>query len=156
ALPSGRKAGTPNHAARDAELVRAMHRGRSRPTRSCGEPPRHLTDAASTATPFLRRRDLDAFLLAGIRHIADGGPLYVAPPAPIVELGSPVHRAAIVPHHEIVDPPAMGIDELPLRRVRGQLIDQCATLVLGHAEDPTGVRREVERFAPGFRDRAHE
>ena len=68
---------------------------------------------------FLRRRDLDAFLLAGIRHVADGGPLYVAPPAQIIELGSPVHRAAIVPHYEIVDPPAMGIDELPLRRVRG-------------------------------------
>ena len=67
---------------------------------------------------FLGRRDLDAFLLAGIRHVADG-PLYVAPPAQIVELGSPVHRAAIVPHYEIVDPPAMGIDELPLRRVRG-------------------------------------
>ena len=68
---------------------------------------------------FLRRRDLDAFLLAGIGHIADGGALHVALPAQIVELGSPMHRTAIVPHDEVVDPPAMGIDELPLRRVRG-------------------------------------
>jgi hypothetical protein len=52
ALPSGRKAGTPNHATRDAEFVRAVHRGRIRPTRSCGEPPRHLSAAVSAAMPF--------------------------------------------------------------------------------------------------------
>src|SRR5262249_44214007 len=30
------------------------------------------------------------------------------------------------------------------------------TLMLGHAEEPPRVRREEERFSPGFWDRAHD
>jgi len=33
-----------------------------------------------------------------------------------------VHRAAVIPHHQIVHAPAVGINELPLGRMRDQLI----------------------------------
>jgi hypothetical protein len=65
----------------------------------------------------LRGRDLDTFLLAGICNVGNGSALYVALPAQIVELGPAVHRTAIVPHDEVVYPPAMGVNELPLCRV---------------------------------------
>ena len=47
---------------------------------------------------------------------------HVALPAQIVELGPAVHRTAIVPHDEIIHPPAMGVNELPLCRVRSPLV----------------------------------
>jgi hypothetical protein len=46
-----------------------------------------------------------------------------------------VKCAAVVPHDEVVHAPAVGIDELALRRVRQQLVDQGASLGLAHAED---------------------
>src|SRR5271166_7140497 len=85
----------------------------------------------------LRGRDRDAFLLAGACNIADRGALHVAFPAQVVEFGSPVHGAAVVPHHEIAHAPAMRVDELALGRVRHELVDQSATLGIGHAEDTT-------------------
>ena len=66
---------------------------------------------------YLRGRDLDTFLLAGICNVGNGSALYVALPAQIVELDPAVHRTAIVPHDEVVYPPAMGVNELPLCRV---------------------------------------
>jgi len=105
--------------------------------------------------PVLGGRNLDAFLLAGICHIADGGALHIALPAQIVEFGSAVHGAAIVPHHEIMHPPAMRVDELPLRRMGDQLIDERAAFRLRHAKDAAGVRGEVKRLSSGFRIGAH-
>ena len=64
---------------------------------------------------LLRRRDSDAFLLARVGHVRDGSALHVALPAQIVEIGSPVHGAAIIPDDQIMNPPAMRIDELALR-----------------------------------------
>jgi hypothetical protein len=55
-----------------------------------------------------------------------------------------------------VYPPAVRIDELPLCRVRDQLLDQRTALGLRHAEDAARVRGEVERLAAGLRDRADE
>ena len=78
----------------------------------------------------LRRRDPDAGLLAGIGDVADSGALHVALPAQIVEVGAAVHGAAIVPDHQIVDAPAMGIDELALGGVRNELLDQRAAVRL--------------------------
>ncbi len=75
--------------------------------------------------------DRDAFLLAGISHVADRGALHVALPAQIVELGAAVHGAAIVPDDEIVDAPAMGVDELPLRGVGDEFVDQRTPLGSG-------------------------
>jgi hypothetical protein len=65
----------------------------------------------------------DFFLLTGVGHVENGGTLHVAFPPQIVEIGTAVHGAAIVPHDEIVHSPPMGIDELPLSRVDHKLID---------------------------------
>jgi hypothetical protein len=62
-------------------------------------------------------------LLAGICNIAHRSALHVALPTQIIELGSAVHRTAIVPHDEVVYPPAMAVNELPLRRVCDELIN---------------------------------
>src|SRR4029450_3081126 len=77
---------------------------------------------------YLRGRDLDAFLLAGICNVGNCSALYVALPAQIVELSSAVHRTAVVPHDEVGYPPAMGVNEWPLRRVPDELINQRPTL----------------------------
>src|SRR5215469_18182318 len=55
-----------------------------------------------------------------VRH---GGAHHVAFPAQIVEGRAAMHGAAVVPHHEVARAPAMGVDELPLRRVPNQLIE---------------------------------
>ena len=87
---------------------------------------------ASDDRPFLRLPqtghalgggDFDSFLLTGVGHVGSGGTLHVAFPPQIVEIGIPVHGAAIVPHDEIVHPPPMGVDELALSRVGDKLID---------------------------------
>jgi hypothetical protein len=57
---------------------------------------------------MLRCCDLDTFLLAGICNVANRSALHVALPAQIIKLGSAMHRIAIVPHDEVVYPPAMG------------------------------------------------
>jgi len=43
------------------------------------------------------------------------------------------------PHDEIVYSPAMGVNELPLRRMCEELINQCATFMLRHAKDSVCV-----------------
>jgi hypothetical protein len=97
---------------------------------------RHTSPFGDVWEGYLRGGDLDTFLLAGICNVGNGSALYVALPAQIVELGSAVHRTAIVPHDEVVYPPAMGVNELPLGRVPDELINQRTTLALGHAKDP--------------------
>jgi hypothetical protein len=62
-----------------------------------------------------------------------------------------VHGAAVVPDDEIVDAPAVRIDELPLRGVGEEFFDQRAAVRFGHAENSPGVRRQIERLATGFR-----
>ena len=59
--------------------------------------------------------------------------MHVALPAQIVVVGAAMHRAAIIPHDEIVQAPAMGVNELALRGVRDQSIDKRGTGGLGHA-----------------------
>ena len=80
--------------------------------------------------PILRRRDANACLLAGVGDIAHRGALHVAFEPQIVEIGAAVHGAAVVPDDEVVHAPAMGVDELPLRGVRHQFIDQRAAFGL--------------------------
>ena len=88
---------------------------------------------------LLRRRDSDALLLARVRDVGNGRALHVALPAQVIELGSTVHRAAIVPNDQVVDAPAMRVNELTLGGVRDELVDQCAAIVLGHTEDAARV-----------------
>src|SRR6476660_8229006 len=139
-----------------AEAASAIWIWRSRPPRhwvllvlssassaiSIGPSLTSLEQLAITARPaagLLRGFDSEAFLLARICNVADGGALHVALPAQVVELRSTVHRAAIVPNDQVVDAPAMRVNELTLRGVRDELVDQCATIVLGHSEDAARV-----------------
>jgi hypothetical protein len=62
---------------------------------------RHTSPFGGVWGGYLRGGDLDTFLLAGICNVGNGSALYVALPAQIVELGSAVHRTAIVPHDEV-------------------------------------------------------
>jgi hypothetical protein len=41
-----------------------------------------------------------------------------------------VHGAAVVPDDEVVHTPAVGVDELPLRGVGDELVDQRAAVLL--------------------------
>ena len=63
-------------------------------------------------------------MLAGIGDVGHRGALHVAFPAQVIEFGSAMHGAAIVPDHQVVDTPAMRVDELPLGRVRYESIDR--------------------------------
>ncbi len=50
----------------------------------------------------------------------------------------------------------MGIDELPLRGVVDQLLQELLGLRLGHAADRAGVAREVEAHAVAVLQSAHQ
>ena len=54
-------------------------------------------------------------------------------------------RAAIVPHHQIADPPAMLVNEAWLGCKNGQLFEKGATLVCGPSDDVRRMRSEIER-----------
>src|SRR5262245_49298635 len=85
--------------------------------------------------------------LAGVADVRHRSPLHVALPAQLVVVGAAMQGATVVPHDEIVQTPAMGIDELPLRRVRHQLVEQPGRFVLGQADHAHGVRGGVQRAA---------
>jgi len=67
-----------------------------------------------------------------------------------------VHGGAVVPHHEVADPPLVRVDELALGRGFGQVQQQRLGLGLGHAEDRARMRGEIDRFAPRARVHAHQ
>src|SRR5688572_6371388 len=101
------------------------------------------------------RGDRHAFLLATVRDVADRHPRQVAHVAQVVVLGAAVHRAAVVPHDELVRAPAVRVDELALRHVGDHLVDQLPAVLVAHAVDASRVRGDIERLAAGLRDRAH-
>jgi lipid A 3-O-deacylase len=73
-----------------------------------------------------------------------------------VEAARPVHRGAVVPDHQVVDPPLVCVNEPVLGRELGQIAQEHAGLGDGPAHDGAGVRRQEQRFAPGDRMRAHQ
>jgi hypothetical protein len=50
-----------------------------------------------------------------------------------------MHGGAVVPDHQVVDPPLMGVGELGLRRVFGQVADEGACLGHRPADDGADV-----------------
>src|SRR4051812_10620206 len=72
------------------------------------------TIAGSTGGPASFGGDGQAHLLAGRRHVGNRGAAHVALVALVVEVEAAMHGAAVVPHHQVVDPPAMAVDELAL------------------------------------------
>ena len=67
----------------------------------------------------------------------------------IVEGTRAVHRAAVVPDHQIVQAPGVAIHELALRGVLGQIADQRHRLGARPAVDGADVRGQVDASAPG-------
>ena len=67
-----------------------------------------------------------------------------------------MHHGAVVPHHQVADPPRVPVDELALRRVLEQLAQQHAALGQRHAGDPRGVDADEKQFAFRSRVRAHQ
>src|SRR5437762_476851 len=59
-----------------------------------------------------------------------------------------MHRAAVVPDHEVADGPALPVDELRLGGEGDELFDQRPPLLHRPADDVRGVRGEVEAGAP--------
>ncbi len=72
---------------------------------------------------------------------------HIAHLAQIVEAARAMHGGAIVPHHQIVRAPGMGIDEAGLRRVLHEVADEGARLGCGPANDATDMRRQVKRMS---------
>src|SRR5262249_61831801 len=99
-----------------------LHRGLDRLTYRAT---RHTasTDRVSGAACAASQSALARAYATLLRSQANRSALHVALPAQIIELGSTVHRTAIVPHAEVAYPPAMGVNELPLRRVCDELIN---------------------------------
>src|SRR5438270_4828325 len=62
-----------------------------------------------------------------------------------------VKEAAIVPHHQIADAPAVGIYELRLCGVLQQGVEERPSFRFGHPEYVRGVIAEIERLSPGLR-----
>ena len=67
-----------------------------------------------------------------------------------------MHRVAVVPDHQVADPPFVAVDELPLRRVLVQVGEQQPALRHRPADDVRGVRRQVQRLAARSRVPPHQ
>jgi hypothetical protein len=82
--------------------------------------------------------------------------LDVAAEAEVVEGHAAVERAAVIPHQEVADAPAVNVLELALAGEREKLVDQAPGLVVRHADDVTGVGSNEEVLAAGLRDCANQ
>jgi PAS domain S-box-containing protein len=97
-----------------------------------------------------------------LRHLFDRGDVPGQRGAPDVahfgpvEPARPVHRRAIVPDHQVVDPPLMRIDEAFVGRELGQIAEEHARFRNGPALDGAGMRRQEQGPAASDRMRAHQ
>src|SRR5260370_1134131 len=97
----------------------------------------------STAPAGLRRRLRDG------RPVAPGGgAAHVAHDGEIVETAHPVHGGAVVPDHEVVLRPAMGVDELGPGGVLREVADEGHRLGLRPTQDGPDMGRQEQRLAP--------
>jgi hypothetical protein len=92
------------------------------------------------------------------RHgAADDAAVHDAAVARHLEIGGgAVQQAAVVPHHQFAEPPAMSIDKARLRRVRQEFGEQRGAVRFGQPDDVRRMVADIERLAPGIRVRAHQ
>ena len=62
-----------------------------------------------------------------------------------------MHRAAVVPHHEVANAPTVGVDELSLRGVLDEVFEEAHRFSCWPADDPTRMRGQEERLAASRR-----
>ena len=67
-----------------------------------------------------------------------------------------MQETAVVPHHDIADPPAMCVNELSLCGVREQLAQQPGAFPGRQADDVRCVVAEIERLSAALRMGAHQ
>src|ERR1700740_497235 len=80
-----------------------------------------------------------------------------APVSAHFEIGDgAVKEAAIVPHHQIANAPAVGIDELRLRRVFQQFVEERPSLRFGHPKYVRGMVAEIKRLRARLGMGAHQ
>src|SRR5215207_9784371 len=82
---------------------------------------------------------ISGHLVEGGADVADGDPAQVAHPA-LVEMPAAVHRAAVVPDHQVALAPVVAIDELAACRVLDQLAQQEAAVGQRPADDLRRMR----------------
>jgi hypothetical protein len=70
---------------------------------------------------------------SGLVDVERRDPTQLPPVLPVVERTSAVHRGAIVPDHEVTDPPGMAVDELRLGRVLRQIAQEQPSLGAGQS-----------------------
>ena len=68
-----------------------------------------------------------------------------------VESPDSMHCLSVVPHNEIIDFPAMGVDKLRLSGVFDQITEKDASFSNRPIEDAPGVRCEEKRFSAIYR-----
>src|SRR5204862_8196533 len=82
--------------------------------------------------------------LRDCRRVAgDGGAPHVADLA-LVETAHPMHHLPVVPHDEVVLPPAVDIDELRLYRIFRQIATPRPGFGHRPADDRAGMRGQIE------------
>ena len=94
------------------------------------------------------RRAHVGHLVQGGADVAHGDPAQVAHPG-LVEMPAAVHRAAVVPDHQVALAPLVAVDELAAGGVLDQLAQQQPPVGQRPADDLRGVRRHVEGLAAG-------
>ena len=94
-------------------------------------------------------------LLQGGGGVGDGGAVEFAHLVRVVAAGA-VHHAAVVPHHQIADPPLVRVDELPLGRVLVQVAQEGARFRHRPAVDLAGMRRQEQRAPAAAGMAAHQ
>src|ERR1700722_9894504 len=67
-----------------------------------------------------------------------------------------VQQAAVVPHHEIAEAPAMRMDKRRLRRLLQQRLEESGTLFFRHSDDAYRVVSEIERRSASIGVGAHQ
>lgn len=89
--------------------------------------------------------------------IIDRGPSHISPVSLILKRGRPVHRAPIIPLHQVPNILPLHLELiLRLLRMREQVPNQRRRLPLRHANDATHVARDVERLPRRVRRRLHD
>src|SRR6266446_1071857 len=78
-------------------------------------------------------------LFATIGNIGDRRAMHVANPVQVIVVVPAMHRAAVIPHHEVVLAPAMVVNEQALGGVRDKFVDERLCLVVGHSANTSDV-----------------
>src|SRR6185436_14144487 len=96
-----------------------------------GAAPGAAPGASAKAAISVAAAPLSCFIDVAARRAFDRGSFHVAYLGLVEIPDGEMHRAAVVPQHEIVLPPLVAIDELRARRVLREKVEQRPALLRG-------------------------